>query len=93
LHEIHLAASQPPSLPRSTSTTLPHEQEVSFLQKRDMENVILFTDLNDPDFKPEENGGVDYEAGTEGAREGGRAGGRESCLKLMQLCTSANVWR
>ena len=38
-------------------------KEVSFLQKRDLENAILFTDLNDPNFKPEENGGVDYEAG------------------------------
>ena len=51
-------------------------QEVSFLQKRDMENFILFTDLNDPNFKPEENGGVDYEAGLERGREGGREEGR-----------------
>jgi hypothetical protein len=45
-----------------------------------MENVILFTDLNDPDFKPEENGGVDYEAGMGKEGEGGRKreGGRET---------------
>ncbi|EWM27501.1 Putative thiol-disulfide oxidoreductase DCC [Nannochloropsis gaditana] len=38
-------------------------KEVTFLQKRDVDGNILFTDLNDPNFKAEENGGVDYEAG------------------------------
>jgi hypothetical protein len=43
---------------------------VTFLQKRDVDGNILFTDLNDPNFKAEENGGVDYEAGRKSGREG-----------------------
>ncbi len=52
-------------------------KEVSFLQKRDMENAILFTDLNDPEYKPQENGGVDYEAGRLGGVGLGRVGWKD----------------
>jgi len=57
-----------------------------------MENVILFTDLNDPNFKPEENGGVDYEAGRSGGREGGREGwGRCVCVWRGEVSCFRNV--
>ena len=38
-------------------------QEVEFLQKRDIEGNIKFTDLNDLDYDPSENGDVSFEAG------------------------------
>ena len=60
-----------------------------------MENVILFTDLNDPDFKPEENGGVDYDAGTEG--EGGREGRWERIMleadAIVYFCQRLEIER
>jgi len=36
---------------------------VQFLKKRDIDNQIKFTDLNDPYYKAEENGGVDFVKG------------------------------
>lgn len=35
---------------------------------------IKFTDLNDPAYKPEENGGVDFTEGMKVRREGGWVG-------------------
>ena len=37
--------------------------EVRFLQKRDRQSAILFTDLCDPDYDPAQNGNVTYEEG------------------------------
>ena len=37
--------------------------EVRFLQKRDRQSAILFTDLCDPDYDPAQHGHVTYEEG------------------------------
>jgi len=37
--------------------------EIRFLEKRNSKGLVKFTDIADPTYKPEENGGVDYEKG------------------------------
>ena len=37
--------------------------EIKFLERRDYKGLVKFTDLADPEYKPEQNGDVDYETG------------------------------
>ena len=37
--------------------------EIRFLEKRDKKGLVKFTDISSPDYKPEDNGDVDYETG------------------------------
>ena len=37
--------------------------EINFLERRNTAGLVKFTDIASPGYKPEDNGGVDYEAG------------------------------